>query len=195
MFTLLSLFCILLRSWVRAELAQCHCGGQLRGLECFLSVRGHEELRLALARPRGGKYAPLKPKAHLPAWERKQRAARENKNTIRLPAVLGPVSGLGLTSLFNQTQTHMSGQPSPTLSFPGPSCQMHTPCPLPQHSSSAFPLPHRLPLRITLSFRWLSIFLYFLCPAPCAPSSAPSSSSPLRWPPLSLRDVTLSTVR
>lgn len=99
-----------------------------------------------------------------------------------------PVRGLCLTSLFNQTQTHTSGQHGPRYLFPASQCQMHTPCTLPSFSlsSSSFSsssIPPWLSPPSLLQFSTpvhhivsqLFIFLHFLCLAPCAPTPPPPS--------------------
>lgn len=112
-----------------------------------------------------------------------------------------PVRGLCLTSLFNQTQTHTSGQPGPRyLSLP-PSARCTHPvlslfCSLLllfQHSSSASSSPptqhpcasHCLPPALHLS----------PLPVPCSlcPLHPLLLPTLLLWAPLSLRDVTFST--
>ena len=111
-----------------------------------------------------------------------------------------PVRGLCLTSLFNQTQTHTSGQPGPRyLSLP-PSARCTHPvlslfCSLLllfQHSSSASSSP---PVQHPCASHCLPAL--HLSPLPVSCSLCPLHPlllpTPLLWAPLSLRDVTFST--
>lgn len=109
-----------------------------------------------------------------------------------------PVRGLCLTSLFNQTQTHTSGQPGPRYLPLPPSARCTHPVLSPPLSPLlAFPPPPPLqfstPVHHIVSR--LFIFPHFLCPAPCAPLHPlllPTPASP--GFALSPRDVTFSTV-
>lgn len=112
-----------------------------------------------------------------------------------------PVRGLCLTSLFNQTQTHTSGQPGPRYLSPASQCQMHTPCTLPRFLSPP-PLPAFLlclllssgstPLYITLSPSSSSFSTS--CVLLLVPLAFPLLlPTPLRRVSLSPRDVTFST--